>query len=185
MNRLGGLINKYIDKPLSFSDIYKVLDNKVRILTYPQLKHFNSIDELLDPYDKCIVLYMIDKNLGHYVSIFRRSNGNIEVYDPYGMWDVDGEMVFVSKKYNEGKYPILSKLIYESPYKYEYNDHHLQAENPNVSTCGMHAIMRLQNTNLSINEYAKVLKSFKKEGFSPDDIVVLNYLNLLKNIKNT
>jgi hypothetical protein len=168
-----------LNEALSFADIYKAFNNKIRVLSYPQLKHFKSIDELLDPYGKCIILYMVGKNYGHYVGLCRRPNGNIEVHDSYGKFDVDDEMSFVSKKYNEGKERILSKLIYESPYKYEYNDHHLQSENPMISTCGKHCIMRLMNPDISINEYAKVLKSFIKEA-TPDDLVCLWYENLKK-----
>jgi len=170
-----------LDEALSFDDISKAMNGKVKVITYPELEDYETIDELLEPYDKVVVLYMVGPNFGHYVSLFRRPNGNIEVHDPYGKYDVDMELKFCSNKFNKGKYPYLSKLIYESPYKYEYNDKQLQVDGSETATCGKHAINRLLNTDLSINQYCKIIKSYNKYGYNPDLLVCLLYEDLKNN----
>ena len=81
-------INKIIKKPLSDDDIKQILGKSCKIIMYPDLEKYNSIDLLLpSPNDFCIILLIEDQNKynisGHWVALLKY-NGIYEFFDPYG-----------------------------------------------------------------------------------------------------
>lgn len=158
---------------ISSDDIMKTFNNNVKIISYPELEKYNTIDEVLGGFDAVFILYMTGFNKGHWTLLFKRPNSNyVEFFDPYG-FIVDSQLNYTDPEYNGSKYPYLTKLLYTSPYKIHYNNHKLQKPKKEVSTCGRHCIVRLENNNISVDKYAKVLRSFEKMGIDPDDIVTL------------
>ena len=57
MKRLNKVIKEYEDVSLSNWDILKLLDNKANIILYPSLHEYKTLDEILDPYDCCVLLF--------------------------------------------------------------------------------------------------------------------------------
>jgi hypothetical protein len=119
---------------------------------------------------------MTSQNSGHWTLLFKRGN-YCEFFDPYG-FIVDSQLNYANPIYNGEKYPYLTKLLYSSPYQIHYNNHKLQKPKQEIATCGRHCIFRLQNQNLTIDKYNKVLRSFEKNKIDPDDIVTLMTSNL-------
>ena len=70
MNRM----NQIIRKPLSDADLKTILGD-CKIITYPELAKYNSLDELLPKaYDFVIVLLLETSQSGHWCALLRYSN---------------------------------------------------------------------------------------------------------------
>jgi hypothetical protein len=91
----------------------------------------------------------------------------------------DNEFGFIKGDFKEKNYPdtkYLSKLIYNSGLPLEYNDHKLQNEkDKSISTCGPWAAVRLENRNIPLESFNKILREFKP--YTPDEIVTLLFYN--------
>jgi len=157
-----------MDYSLSNIDIEYCLDGKTNIIIYPNLEKFNSIDELLDPYDNCVILYMTKKNYGHWCC-FYRVNGMIEFFDSYGI-EPDMELKEINKNFrnkNGQKIPYLTELLLKSDKEISYNNYKLQKLSPSIATCGRHCVVRIANKDIPIDDYANILKSLG----NPDEVV--------------
>src|ERR1700752_4623163 len=80
------IIKHYEYIALSNHDIMSLLHDKVNIVLYPDLHKYQNIDQLLDPYDCCIILYEAKSKpspYGHWCALIKRDN-MIEFFNPYG-----------------------------------------------------------------------------------------------------
>jgi hypothetical protein len=156
-------------KSLSNDELMKIIKNKANLLIYHQLEDYDNIDDVLGRHKACILLYETALNYGHWCCVFKRDAKTIEFFDPYGLVP-DSELKWIPKNLRkDGRYPHLSYLMYNSPYKFIFNDHKLQKHNDDVSTCGRHVGVRLVMKDMKIDKYAKLLNSDKR--FDPDYIV--------------
>lgn len=167
--KIGG-IRKLMKKALSNHDIVKFFNGQIKILIYPQLAEYNSIDELLSPYGQVIILYLTSENFGHWVALFKIDRNNIEFFDSYSMKpDEELKMIDENIRYDtDQEIPHLSHLLLKCNYIIHYNDTRLQKMKNDVNTCGRHCITRLACKNLFIDDYIKLINSF---GHSPDIMV--------------
>lgn len=159
--------------PLSTLDVLNLLDNKVNVVIYKDLKKFKSIDQLLEPYNCCIILYESKPKFGHWCSIIKYGN-NIEYFNPYG-GDIDNSLDNIDnnfKKNSNQDYPYLSKLFVDSNYNLHFNEFKFQKRNNNVNTCGRHCVVRCYFKNYDIYEYKDILDELKGN-MDYDDIVVI------------
>ena len=164
-----------IENSMSSDDLRAVCPS-TRICTYKEFADFDSIDALLGHDGSCIFLYETRPNYGHWCCVFSRGSGSnktIEMFDPYGVIPDDQLKLVAKEKRRElgQAEPHLTRLLYECPYKVEFNNHHLQENKPGVNTCGRHCCVRLAFRNDTVDAYAKRLKSAKK--FNPDQVVAL------------
>lgn len=166
-----------MSKALSDEDLHKICGDDVKIIKYPDIIQYNTIDELLQPYNKVIILYEFAPNYGHWVSLMKHKNNVIEHWDSYGL-KVDDEMKFIKKMTTKKKYitPHLTKLLYESPYEILFNEFKLQSENPKIATCGRWGAFRLVMMKYSLEEFAYIFLNNKF--FKPDEYITIltNYL---------
>lgn len=152
-----------VDIALSKSDLYRIFDNKVNIYVYNEIKKFNSIDELLGKYQKCIVLYNWEPNYGHWVSLSKLDNGDIDFFDSFSS-KPDKELDNIPKQFkmaNGMDYPYLTKLLYQSPYQIEYNDKVIQDDSS--CCCGRYCAIRLSCPHLTIDQFNKLWGKDKKK----------------------
>ena len=167
-------LKQKINKPTSDADLYELMDGKVKIITYPELINYDTIEELLEPYDKVIILYLQKKGYGHWVCLFREGN-LIEHFDSYGYF-VDDELDFKMdehfRKVNNMEYPLLGLLMYEAfdRYNMTFNEHKFQKQDNSISSCGRHCVVRLWYSHLPLKEYKKFMYSTK---YTPDELVTL------------
>ena len=63
-------MEKQISKSLSGEDILKALEYECNLVQYKDLENFNSIEELLGPYKKCVLLYHTKLNYGHWTCLY-------------------------------------------------------------------------------------------------------------------
>ena len=159
-----------MEKPLSNTDIERKLNNKTRVIKYNELRNFSTIEQLLYPYGNAIILYPTGVDIGHWTCVVYSYNSKgekiIEFFDPYGI-SVDNEFKYSAKKCPH----YLAYLLYQTPYKIEYNDNKLQKFCKNISTCGRHVINRVLNKDIPLKDYNKLYGNSK--GVSADELVTI------------
>lgn len=163
-------IKKLMKKSLSDIEIKRVLGGETKIITYPELAKYKTIDELLQPYGNVIILYLTGENYGHWTCLFKLDDKNVEFFDPYAL-KPDRELKLIPMHFRRIKNqvtPHLSHLLYNSKYTIHYNDYPLQKHFRDINTCGRHCIIRLYFKNINIDKYIKLMTNQKK---SPDEIV--------------
>lgn len=172
-------VKEHIDErkeyALSNTDIQDTIDGTTNIFTYPHLKDVHHIDELFDPKGRAIMLFLTEnENVGHWIALLRRGD-TIEIYDPYGynpsQWKnkLGGAMSDMRDWFQDK--PLLESKIKEAGYGMTYNKQQAQEVSPNINTCGRHSVMRLLFSNLTLDEYNKMLKNIKNNtGIDPDTL---------------
>ena len=165
---MNDILDEYKKKPLSNKNILKLLDGKTKIVLYPQLKKYKTLDQLLYPYDSCVLLYMTKENFGHWCCVIKIDDKTVEFFDPYGTFPDDQLKMIPEyfRKVSGQNYPHLTWLLYHSPYKLTYNHHKFQKNGADVQTCGRHCATRILLKEMPLKQYIELFK-----GANPDDIV--------------
>lgn len=146
-----------VSKQLSSDDLLRAVPGAV-FMRYPNLKHFSSVDAVLSqsPIQVVFVLYLTEGyNSGHWCTLLRRQNGEIEWFDPYGL-KVDEEARFIKaserKKLDETT-PVMLQLLLKSKEKWIWNSFDLQSHSPVDQTCGRWAILRALHRDLNDKQF--------------------------------
>jgi hypothetical protein len=163
------------DIALSNIDIVDLLDCKCKIVLYPDLYKYKTLDEILGANRTCIVLFESQPNYGHWVCIIRRDN-DVEFFNSYGGYPDDTlkhiETKFALKPHQNK--PYLSMLIMKSPYNLFYNEFKFQKEKGDIKTCGRHCVVRAKHKNLDIYDYKEKLDALcEKYNTDYDNIVTM------------
>jgi len=143
---------------LSDRDIKKALNNKTKVIEYKELDNYNSILDVLDPYDNVVILYVTKKGYGHWTCVIKHGK-RIEFFDSYG-YIPDDEFSFINKNFRKEngmenkKLLALLKDAQDNGYIIHYNENKLQKEADNINTCGRWCILRIYLRNLSIDEFS-------------------------------
>lgn len=162
-----------------------------RILTYPQLAHFGSVEELLEaPHGgvnkdaAVVILYVTDKSFeggtefldGHWTCLFITRDGELEYFDPYGE-PVDTPLKELSPheraKLGESRfllYDLLREFVGRGG-NVRVNTIPFQADRKDVATCGRQCAFRIVNRALTDEEYARKISADPR--ISPDVFVTL------------
>lgn len=156
-------------RPTSKKDLEYMLSGKCKIILYSELDQYNAIDELLNPFGCCIILYPspTDEDIGHWTCTFRVPGADdldqelkYEYFDSYGC-TIDDPI----EKYNKTKTmlhkrgriePKLLKLMAEANHegKYlNYNETPFQSNEFETSTCGLWCVMRLKENHLNEDHF--------------------------------
>ena len=155
MSGIDKEIMKAEDIYLSDEDILRICDNKCKIMLYSDLEHFHDIDGVLAPHGAVIILYQLEQNMGHWVTVIKHGTKHIEVFDPYGM-SIDEELQFSQynlRRHNGKKVPHLTHLLENSPYTVSYNDTQLQQFKNHVNTCGRWCALRVRFRSNSLDDF--------------------------------
>jgi hypothetical protein len=166
---MNSVLDYYKNIPLSNFDIQEKLGDNIKIIMYPDLKYYNNLDELLNPYGAFVILYLAKENFGHWCCVIRIDNQTIEFFDPYGTFP-DDELKYIPEHFRNKSgqyYPLLTWLLYNSRYpKLTYNEYQFQKKSDTIQTCGRHCIARILFKNLPLKKYVQLFKNT-----NPDDIV--------------
>jgi hypothetical protein len=158
------------EESLTNDDINKLLSG-TSILTYPELKYKQTVDEILDENGRAVILFLTEnENTGHWVAIHKDEDDNIYYFDPYGL-DPEGDKKWIpTQKLQELDeiQPYLSNLLKRSKSKVYSNQYPFQKDKQGISTCGRHCAVRLLYKHLDLDDYLGMIKS---SGLSPDDFV--------------
>ena len=150
-----------ISKSLSGIDILSKV--KCNLIQYKDVNKYKSIEELLGPTKKCVILYHTKKDYGHWTCIYEY-NGTIFFFDSYGFIP-DDELKFLHKDLKaelNSNHRYLTQLLYNSNKPVEYNEYQLQERKKNVNTCGRWCIERLKYPEISVNDFYKIFKDASK-----------------------
>lgn len=156
-------------------EIMKLCDGKVKIVRYQDLYKYKNIDDLLKPYNACIILIETQENFGHWTALLKyKQDGRwtVEHFDSYGL-SPDDELKFVpdSMKRKLGEdHPKLTEFLYKSPYKVVYNKYKLQELKKGVNTCGRWCGLRVVFKDIPLKKFIEAFKNSKR--MSPDEWVV-------------
>jgi hypothetical protein len=175
MLRNNKRIKKLKDYSLSDKDVMKLVKGQANFITYDKIKYIKDIDELLDPYGSCIILYLTEPNYGHFVSLnmVGPNQDILEHFDSYGIIPDDELRQFnidknLRKQLNED-YPYLLQLMYDSPYDLSFNEYKLQGRANDIKTCGRWAAMRSILRHMPLDEFVEIFQNNKLG--TPDEIV--------------
>ena len=165
--------------PLSDRDIYSKLQGRTNIIMYNQLNNVNDIEGILVD-DSAVILYEKRPKNGHWVCIIRylkKGVPTIEFFDSYGIFP-DDEKRYIDKDFLSSSRQTknrLDELLLKASkrYRIEYNNYRLQKKSSDIATCGRHVVSRILLKNLNIDEYNKLMNSFKQYGLSPDDVATI------------
>ena len=166
-----------MEKSLSNEEIIDYLKD-IKVVPYSDIKNYHTINDLLAPFDKVVILYRTAHTYGHWCCIFRsRERDEIEFFDPYGLI-IDDQLSYNNDKQFQRQYGqnhfFLTRLLAEVNEDVSYNHHKLQKFGPNINTCGRWCILRLLNTDLSLKDFKRLLDVEKKrlKCKTYDDLVV-------------
>ena len=175
---IGALcVPKLKQMAISDREIYQKLQGRTNVLLYHQLGTVQKIEQILKN-GSCVILYEQEPKNGHWVALLmhQRPKPHLEFFDSYGIFP-DDEKHHIDPAFllsSNQKPNHLIRLLLDAQqrgYKIEYNNYHLQ--NHNAATCGRHVIARILMKNYSLEQYNKFIRSFKKEGLNPDDVVTI------------
>lgn len=154
---------------LSDSDVLNLVENRAKILVYSDLQKYSTIDEALGEHLACFLLYESQHNYGHWVAIYRNDD-KVYFFDPYGFF-IDDQLEWISTNFREisgQMYPLLTLLLYESPYEIHYNEHKYQKKSAGINTCGRWSALRLVFRDFSPEQFKQLFK-----GANADEIVTI------------
>lgn len=158
-----------IDYSLSGQDVIDALDGKCNIVSYPDIKKYRNINDLLGKYKKCVILYLNSANYGHWTCIYEY-NGTIYFFDSYGV-EPNGQLNWLPKNVNKllkQDHKHLLKLLYNSGKPIEYNEYPLQKFGKGINTCGKWVVFRLKYPFLSVENFRKL---FENKNIEPDKLI--------------
>lgn len=151
------------DYALSKTDIQNAFNGKIKVVLYSDLKQYKTIQDLLEPYNRVVILYYWRKFSGHWICVFKNKNGNIEVFDSLSSW-IDDTLKDINidfRKETDQDYKYLTKLLYDCNCPVEWNDFKLQSNN--AKTCGRWVIYRLKRNDLTIEQFQDLFKNIKNK----------------------
>jgi hypothetical protein len=178
------VIKDIYSQDLTGSDIQITTNGKCPVHLYKDLLKYNSIQEILGEYNKCIVLFPVKSSQdGHWCCMIYHDDINtLEWFDPYGFsWDQE-------LKYSEDtkwtQYNIIGQLMQkaqEQGIKTMWNKYRFQQLKDGINTCGKHSSIRARFSYLKIDEYAKLMLH---QNETPDYLVsILTFITLRDNRK--
>lgn len=168
-------MDKYINllkqKPFSGRDIIEAVGGETKIITYPELYKYDTIDELVHPHNCCVILYQTKPRYGHWVCVIKHDDNSLEFFDPYG-GSVDTQLNFIPEQFRKQSrqdFPQLIRLFLNSPYNIVINRMKIQKFTKDVSSCGRHCAFRLILKHIPLMQYQKLMKN--EDGLNADDKV--------------
>jgi len=156
-------IKYYENSALSNQDILNLLNGKCNIVLYPDMHKYKTIEQLLNPYNCCIILYESKPNYGHWCALTKH-NDNIEFMNSYGGLP-DCCLKYINKDFRKKSkqlIPYLKKLMFKSPYALFYNEFAFQKKGYDIKTCGRHCVIRCLCKDLNIYQYKNLLDELCK-----------------------
>lgn len=147
--------------PMSDSEVRAWLPDAT-VMTYPQfavaVQRGMTLDQFLGPARTAILLYELKPHSGHFIAVFERQGGVIEVFDSLG-YVPDDELEFIPSQFRQRSnqdHSWLLCLLQQSGCRVEYNEVPLQRDVPGVATCGRWCIFRIAHRDISIKQFQKL-----------------------------
>lgn len=172
-------LNNIIDTSMGDDDIKYYYPN-AKILTFPELKKYSSIEELL-PSDKSyfFLLFLQTPNSGHW-TICSRHNGKIEFFCSYGSKPEQILTWTTSLNQQLGQATdYLGNLFNKTKLKVVYNPIGYQSKKEEVSDCGRFDSFRIYTIlkyDMDLNKFHNMMVDLKKKTGNSYDAIVSEYI---------
>ena|ERR1700761_6813437 len=163
------IIKYYKNAALSDKDVLKLVDGKANIILYPELHKYKYVDQILEPYGACFLLYEAKPRYGHWCCLLKTHDNIgpiIEFFDPYGSSGSmdhpgypDSQMSYIPenfRKISNQDIPHLSYLLLKSPYRLSYNQYPFQKFGKNIKSCGRWCALRIIFRNLTLDQFKEL-----------------------------
>lgn len=156
---LQKVIDQYKNIALSDKEVLKLVEGRANIILYPELHNYSSIDEILEPYGACFLLYEAQPHFGHWCCLLKTHDKKgplIEFFDPYGGFP-DSQRRYIPelfRKLSHQDVPHLSYLLLKSPYELSYNQYHFQKMKKGVRDCGRWCALRIILRDVPLDQFA-------------------------------
>jgi hypothetical protein len=186
--RRGGEDNSGVAKLLTDKEVQKIAGPGTKVVTYPELKKANSLEELFGEDKNVIILYLNERNgesfVGHWVLLTKRTEKGkniVEFNDSYAN-EVDEFFDDIPQAYREQleqERGFLSRLLYkwckgnEELNEVHYNEVPFQRLAPDINTCGRWVGLRAHFSDIRLNKYQAEFKKLKREKYDLDKIVTI------------
>ena len=162
------LIKASEQKSFSDKDILALTERKCVIRKYGELAKFRTLKQAWGKHKAMVILVETKPGYGHWVSVFSRPGGVIEVFEAYGLkldeWLKYVPPAFAKESNQDEKH--LTRLIINSKVKeVVVNDIRLQRFRGDVSTCGRWAGLRIALRDMTLPLFAEL---FLNQTFYPD-----------------
>ena len=163
--------NKFdaISYMVSANDIKNILGHDIKIIKFPDLVEYNSMQEVLPFPNDCAIIFFLDEvtptsNIGHWTAIMRNGN-QYEFFDSYGLSSKeDLDHIDKEKRIRFGEQHDYLKELGGGSLKHNPVDY--QSWDKNVATCGRYAIIRLlafMNGITNPKSFYKFMSDAKKQ----------------------
>lgn len=153
---------------LSNVDVMKLVNGKAKVLLYSELKNYKTLDEALGEYGAMFLLIETRPDYGHWTCVFKQTKDLIECFDSYGDF-IDTQLEYIPSNFREisgQEYPMLTYLLYHSPYDISYNQHKFQKLGDGIATCGRWSSLRILLRDLPLKKFYDLF-----HGKKADDVV--------------
>jgi hypothetical protein len=154
---------------VSAEDIKKMLGHNIKIIRFPDLVEYNSMEQVLPYPNDCAILFFIDEMnqnqaIGHWTCIMRNGK-QYEFFDSYGLDSKeDLEHISEEKRIKFGEQRNYLKELGGGALK--HNPVQYQGWDPKVATCGRFSIIRLLAFMAGITnpkEFYRFMRDAKKQ----------------------
>ena len=165
MQKIMDYINDEVAEPLSDDDVLALVKGKANVIRNMDLDKYQSIDEMLYPYDACFLLYESKPHYGHWCCLTKHGN-ELEFFDSYGSSSkqgsgfpdsqlnyIDEDFLLASGQNNR----YLTELLLKCDYDMSYNDHPFQKSGSKIATCGRWASIRILLKDLKLADFKNLL----------------------------
>ena len=162
-------LKREIKRALSEDEIkiaVKKLGGKVKIVSYPELENYDSINSLFGKHKYIVLLYTADEaKVGHWVLLIKHSPSKIELFDSYA-YRPDNLLKFFKKGGREMP-AYLSELFLNSGIKTViFSKKRLQRLRNDVGVCGRYVVVRILY-DLEGKSLEDMLKDIKRNKHFP------------------
>ena len=168
---------------LSKEEVEQLVGEPIKMVTYPELKNYDSLEELFGNDNKVLIMYQSEHGpgfkYGHWCCITRNGD-NVYFYDSYGGF-IDDQLKHIPRAYRKRTGQIfkeLSDLMYHSKYKkLHYNPYKHQGDDS--FTCGRHAGLFMK-LNVDPEIYHKIMTDLaNKMSLNNDELSIILTENLI------
>jgi hypothetical protein len=168
------------DKPLSDTDILKIMNNRLNLVSFDQIAKYDNVDDLMKD-GRCCILYESKPNFGHWTCIFKRDDG-LHFFNSYGNLEgktdgyPDAFLKYINANFrvtSHQNYPYLSELMLKSNYPLHYNNYVYQKLSKDIKTCGYWVCLRMRAEDMSDEEFHTfIVDNCKYHKMTPDELAV-------------